>query len=134
MSRAFGTATEVAGGSVIDHGSLTGLADDDHTQYLNTTRANTWLSGKSTTDLSEGTKLYYTTARSIIAAGGMVKNSIVYNATAGTIMLSGDEASPSVSKYYGTDSGSNLGYHALPVSPEPGASKAFAIAMACALG
>jgi hypothetical protein len=134
MSRAFGTPTELAGGSVIDHGSLTGLADDDHAQYQTTGRADTWLAGKSTTNLSEGTKLYYTTARSIIAAGGMVKNSIVYNATAGTIMLSGDEASPSVSKYYGTDSGSNLGYHALPVSPEPGASKSFAIAMAIGLG
>jgi hypothetical protein len=92
------------------------------------------LAALDTDDITEGTKLYYTTARSIIAAGGMVKNSIVYNATAGTIMLSGDEASPSVSKYYGTDSGSNLGYHALPVSPEPGASKSFAIAMAIGLG
>ena len=29
------------GGGVSDHGSLTGLADDDHTQYLNEARSNT---------------------------------------------------------------------------------------------
>lgn len=28
-----GTVTEVGGGGVTDHGALTGLADDDHTQY-----------------------------------------------------------------------------------------------------
>ena len=48
---------------ITDHGVLSGLSDDDHTQYLNTTRVNTWLNGKSTTDLTEGTNLYYTEAR-----------------------------------------------------------------------
>jgi hypothetical protein len=32
------TDTNSSGGGVSDHGALTGLADDDHTQYLNTTR------------------------------------------------------------------------------------------------
>lgn len=33
------------GSGVSDHGLLTGLGDDDHTQYLNTARANVWLTG-----------------------------------------------------------------------------------------
>jgi len=32
------TDTNTSGGGVSDHGALTGLADDDHTQYLNTAR------------------------------------------------------------------------------------------------
>ena len=48
------------GGGVTDHGALTGLADDDHTQYLNTTRHNaldhsTALSTAALTDLSDVT-------------------------------------------------------------------------------
>jgi len=31
----------IGGGGVTDHGQLTGLGDDDHTQYLNTTRHDT---------------------------------------------------------------------------------------------
>ncbi len=39
-----------AGTTVSDHGGLTGLADDDHTQYHNDTRATTWIdAGFSTT-------------------------------------------------------------------------------------
>lgn len=48
---------------VTDHGLLTGLADDDHTQYHNDTRALTWLGTRSTSDISEGTNLYYTELR-----------------------------------------------------------------------
>lgn len=47
----------------VDHGGLAGLSDDDHTQYHNDSRALTWLGTRSTTDLPEGTNLYYTTAR-----------------------------------------------------------------------
>lgn len=47
----------------IDHGSITGLGDDDHTQYHNIARADTWLGTKTTTELAEGTNLYYTDAR-----------------------------------------------------------------------
>lgn len=38
---------------VTDHGDLTGLADDDHTQYHNDARANTWLATKSLDALSD---------------------------------------------------------------------------------
>lgn len=49
---------------VTDHGLLTGLSDDDHTQYHTDGRANTWLGTKTTDNLSEGaTNLYYTDAR-----------------------------------------------------------------------
>jgi hypothetical protein len=52
-----------ATGLVTDHGALTGLSDDDHTQYLTTARANDWLATKTTTNLTEGTNLYFTQAR-----------------------------------------------------------------------
>jgi hypothetical protein len=50
-------------GIITDHGGLTGLGDDDHSQYHTDARALTWLAGRSTTDLAEGTNLYYTAAR-----------------------------------------------------------------------
>ncbi len=36
----------------IDHGGLVGLADDDHSIYLTTARADTWFTGKDLADLS----------------------------------------------------------------------------------
>ena len=59
---------------VTDHGALTGLSDDDHTQYHNDARALTWLGTRSTTDLAEGTNLYFTNTRAddrIAAAVGV---------------------------------------------------------------
>ena len=56
------SADVIPGG--IDHGGLAGLGDDDHTQYLNNSRADTWLATKDTDDLAEGAvNLYYTNAR-----------------------------------------------------------------------
>lgn len=50
--------------TITDHGALTGLLDDDHTQYHTDARALTWLGTRSTDDLPEGaTNLYYTDAR-----------------------------------------------------------------------
>ena len=49
--------------SALDHGNLNGLADDDHTHYHTDARALTWLGTRSTTDLAEGTNLYFTNAR-----------------------------------------------------------------------
>lgn len=49
--------------SGIDHGGLSGLSDDDHTQYHTDARALTWLSTRSTTDLPEGSNLYFTSER-----------------------------------------------------------------------
>ena len=46
-----------------DHGNLTGLLDDDHPLYHTDARALAWLGARSTTDLSEGLSLYFTTAR-----------------------------------------------------------------------
>lgn len=41
------------------HGDLSGLGADDHLQYYNETRINTWLSEKTTDDITEGsTNLY----------------------------------------------------------------------------
>lgn len=54
----------------VDHGGLSGLADDDHTQYHTDARALTWLGTRSTTDLSEGTNLYYTATRFNTAFSG----------------------------------------------------------------
>lgn len=53
----------VSGVGVTDHGALTGLADDDHSQYHTDSRALTWLGTRTTSDLSEGINLYYTQAR-----------------------------------------------------------------------
>lgn len=38
-------------GDLIDHGTLDGLTDDDHTQYHTDARANTWLATRDITDL-----------------------------------------------------------------------------------
>ncbi len=53
----------IPSGATDDHGALNGLADDDHTQYHTDGRALTWLGTRSTTDLPEGTNLYYTEVR-----------------------------------------------------------------------
>jgi hypothetical protein len=47
----------------IEHGDLDGLTDDDHVDYHTDGRALIWLGTRSTTDLPEGTNLYYTDAR-----------------------------------------------------------------------
>lgn len=60
---AAGTALEFVTAPSSDHGSLSGLGDDDHTQYHTDARALTWLGTRSTTDVSEGTNLYFTDER-----------------------------------------------------------------------
>lgn len=70
----------------IDHGSLAGLGDDDHTQYHTDARALTWLGTRSTADLPEGSNLYYTDERAQDAVGAMVDSTLVY--TDGTPLLS----------------------------------------------
>jgi len=62
----------------IDHGSIAGLTDDDHTQYHNDTRADTWLATKDTGDLAEGSNLYFTDERAQDAIGGMVDSTLTY--------------------------------------------------------
>lgn len=61
------------GGGVTDHGALTGLGDDDHTQYHTDGRALTWLGTRSTSDLPEGSNEYYTDAK-VAAAPAVAAN------------------------------------------------------------
>lgn len=61
--------------SSIDHGSISGLADDDHTQYHNDSRALSWLGTRSTSDLPEGSNLYYTEERSQDSVGSILVDS-----------------------------------------------------------
>lgn len=74
--------------SAIDHGSLAGLLDDDHPQYHTDARALTWLGTRSTTDLPEGTNLYFTTARARLSISGAPGSPVLYNNTTGEIDLS----------------------------------------------
>lgn len=80
------------GGGVTDHGDLTGLEDDDHPQYLNSTRADTWLSGKSTTNLAEGANLYFTAERAQDAVGGILDNGAY-----GNVVFTYDDANNRIS-------------------------------------
>lgn len=68
MSTNYLVATHVAthyAGAVdeFSHSYLADLDSDDHTQYHTDARALTWLGTRSTTDLPEGTNLYYTDER-----------------------------------------------------------------------
>lgn len=50
--------------SLLDHNSLNNLTvGDPHTQYHNDSRALTWLGTRSTSDLPEGSNLYWTNSR-----------------------------------------------------------------------
>ena len=69
------------GAIITDHGALTGLSDDDHTQYHNDARALTWLGTRSTSDLSEGTNLYYTEGRVSANTDVVANTAKVTNAT-----------------------------------------------------
>ncbi len=51
VTRIIPPITGVALGAGGDHGTLIGLTDDDHTQYLTTARAATWLLGKDHSDI-----------------------------------------------------------------------------------
>jgi hypothetical protein len=47
VSQAIAAALDGIGAGVTDHGALTGLGDDDHTQYYNASRLATAISGKA---------------------------------------------------------------------------------------
>lgn len=99
-------------GGTSDHGELDGLADDDHTQYHNTSRANTWLATKSTTDLAEGSNLYYTDERvddrvnALLQEGSNITLTYDDNLNTLTIDASAGGAGDSFSTIV-TDSGTN---------------------------
>ncbi|MFA6125431.1 glycosyl hydrolase family 28-related protein [Sphingomonas sp.] len=94
-------------------------------------------SGLTTTAISEGSNQYFTDERAQDAVGAALVNTdsvtLAYDdatpsitaavavqqsitAPAGGIKLSGDETSPSASKYYGTDDVGTKGFHALPTT------------------
>jgi hypothetical protein len=56
-------AWELRAIATVNHGDLLGLGNDDHTQYYNSTRIDTWLGTKDTGDLSEGSNFYFTDGR-----------------------------------------------------------------------
>ena len=81
-------------------------------QELNTSSDKLNFAGNSTTDLSEGTNLYHTTARSRAAisvtdSGG--DGSLAYNSTTGVITYTGPSASE-VRAHISVASGSGLTY------------------------
>lgn len=53
LQKVFNGTAWVTFGSTVDHGNLNGLGDDDHSQYHNVTRANTWLGEKAVNALSD---------------------------------------------------------------------------------
>lgn len=84
-----GVEHEIGAAIITDHGLLLGLADDDHPQYHNDARALTWLGTKSTTNLPEGSNLYYTDAR---ADARVALN----HGSAWSVMTNGDPVTPEV--------------------------------------
>jgi hypothetical protein len=93
------------------------------------------LAGGSTSDLAEGSRLYFTDERAQDAVGTILANSDTVNLSyadatpaisaaartqmsitsdASGLKLSGDAASPGNSQYYGTDGSGTKGYYALP--------------------
>lgn len=67
--------------ALIDHGSIAGLSDDDHTQYHTDARADTWLATKDTDDLAEGSNLYFTDERAQDAVGSALTDTATVNFT-----------------------------------------------------
>lgn len=80
----------VSGGGVTAHSALTGLGNDDHTQYFNTTRgdARYALTGHThtTTDISNFTESLQDTMSTTLVQGPNM--TIAYNDASGTITLS----------------------------------------------
>lgn len=76
-----GTTWVNGSAGVSDHGALTGLADDDHTQYHNDSRALTWLGTRSTADLPEGANLYHTVERVQDVIGALLVDSATLDVT-----------------------------------------------------
>lgn len=80
------------GGGVTDHGALTGLSDDDHTQYHTDGRADTWLGTKDSDDIAEGATNLYMSAAEQTKLSGIETGADVTDATnvnaAGAVMES----------------------------------------------
>lgn len=79
--------------SDIDHGSISGLEDDDHTSYHTDSRADSWFATKTTDDLVEGSiNQYHTPERAQDAVG-----TILDNGTTDHIVFTYDDSTPKIS-------------------------------------
>lgn len=96
--------------NINDHGNLSGLGDDDHPQYLNTDRAEAWLTGTSHVALSATTYsgITYNKAISIVDPRANEKIPLFYtinpiNFTNTLTVVSGASASVTWNLLYGSD-------------------------------
>jgi hypothetical protein len=92
----------------LDHGGLTGLGDDDHSQYYNSARIDTWLGTKDTGDLAEGSNLYYTEAR--VSANTDVSANTTHRTSSGVdhSLLTATAGTASASKALVVDSNKDI--------------------------
>jgi hypothetical protein len=77
----------------ISHSDLANLGADDHPQYHNDARALTWLGTRSTSDLPEGSNLYFSDAR--VRAALSAISPLVFNALTGAISITTASATTS---------------------------------------
>jgi hypothetical protein len=126
------------GGGITDHGALTGLADDDHTQYHTDTRGDAryylrgtidgFLAGKADSSHSQAISTVTGLQSALDAKAAAARQvATTHSLTGGgdlsadrTLSLIGDAASPGNSKYYGTDGGGAKGFHDLPTGSGSG--------------
>lgn len=76
------------GGGVTDHGALTGLADDDHAQYLNTSRHGAITGNPHSTtaaDLSDFAEAVDDRVAALLTAGSNI--TLTYNDASGTLTI-----------------------------------------------
>lgn len=79
-----GVSWELRSVSVTNHGDLNNLGADDHTQYHTDSRALSWLGTRSTSDLQEGTRLYF--------SGSRVRSSLLDGFTVGSGQISASDS------------------------------------------
>lgn len=98
-----------SGGGVTDHGALTGLGDDDHTQYLNQTRGDLRYSqiGHTHAYLTQATAdaLYATlshTHSGLVPTGGTTGQALVKTSNSNYVMAWADVSSGSGAFDYGS--------------------------------
>ncbi len=103
------------GGGVSDHGGLSGLTDDDHSQYHNDTRGderyytktNLQTSGQASVHWGNLTNVVSISPQYSITGGGALTSSRTLN-------LVNDVETPGNSKYYGTNATGTKGWYDLP--------------------
>jgi hypothetical protein len=106
-----GTATSGGGGGVSDHGALTGLTDDDHTQYHNDARgdARYW---QLTTDLATQAELD-THAADTTSVHGITDTTALETTTGSAAKVTAHEGAANPHPTYLTAAEGNAAYDAL---------------------